>query len=607
MRILTWNVNGLRKLRTYQPFSLMKSWHDILSHLQADIVCLQETKLTRKQALEDKEMCLPSSSWESYWDFHPSRGYSGTAVYTRGDIARPLHFERGLTGAKGRDGIGGYAGDYEDFSIDEEGRAVVLDFGLFVLFNLYCPVMGSEERHDFRMAFYSAVNERARALLAAGRNVIIVGDINIARQPIDHCDYQGLGGDGPADGDEEFYSGSQARSWLDRFIHPKGPFHDVQREAHPQRKGMYTCWSTLKNARPTNYGTRIDYTLVSSGLKDWVKGADIQAEVPGSDHCPVWVDLWDEREVGGKVLKLRDAMSQPTSPPMGAASRWDEFRVKGLKSFFDKAAASAATAGIARATGSTSPSPVKSIAISPPAASPPPKVNGSSPPASIPKPAKATATSPKAIKAATTTASKKAAASRQQLKLASFFGAPASSSSSTNEKKRLPACSPTEIVDGEGSTKKRAKLGLPAENGHVSRSEEAGTAPADRLGTGEEDEEVDWEALAALPDPDAPPLPNPNANANANASSASAWSSILTPPSAPKCPAHGEPARAWTVNKPGPNHGRKFFLCSREVGVGYEKGFKSTKGGGEGGEYRCGFFMWGSEWGKRRKAGGRGT
>lgn len=629
MRILSWNVNGWKKIRTYQPFFSFSSWSAIVSHLQADIVCLQETKLTRKHAALDKEMCIPGVDWESFWDFHPSRGYSGTAVYVRTSTTPlPTKCEHGLTGRKVHDAsqrIGGYPVNIKEEldgplyeSLDEEGRCVVLDFGFFVLFNLYCPVLGSEERHDFRMAFYAALDERARNLVSAGRNVIIVGDINIARQPIDHCDWCDLGS--KIENLMDFYD-NPARAWLNRFTQPHGPFFDTQRDEHPERRGMYTCWSTLINARPANYGTRIDYTLVSPGLKEWVKAADIQNETPGSDHCPIFVDLHDERIIDGEVVKLKNLMAPPGSltPSPLAASRWEEFNRKDLKSFFVKAKAleaeekskilafkeaeAAITEGVAdRVAHETQrASPENSVKLRPEQMRREDCLDGMqtisrkllkhfSPlqPRSTSSP-----TSKKTNSTGCTTSGRPSATAAKvetgkkgkQLKLGSFFSSPnpLPAGGNRNRKRRLSVTSPRPESTATPSEGRRA--------GEDTRSQ---GSPQSKVSEG-----FDWKYLSSLLDAKADAMRDPARNVSVGATSA--WSSLFTAPPPPKCLSHGEEAKAYTVNKKCANTGRKFWLCSRDIGPGYEKGFGSSEVKREGGEYRCGFFKWNSDWEKEWK------
>lgn len=661
MRILCWNVNGWKKIRTYQPWFRLDTWSAILEYLNADVICLQETKLTRKQALDERAMCLPGPSWESFWDFHPSRGYSGTVIYTNKDtVGLPELAEVGITGRKhaarskfrspsdgspsktepsGR-AIGGYPRDCQDEldddifrSLDEEGRCTIVDYGFFVLFNLYCPVMGSEDRKDFRQAFYACVDERARKLMDQGRNVIIVGDINIARQPIDHCDHcrDDLR-------DEElatYYNFSPTRSWFEGFCQPRGPFHDVARECFPQRQGMFTCWNTLINARPSNYGTRIDYTLVSPGLKEWVKHGDIQADVMGSDHCPVFVDLYDERVIDGKAVKLRDLLSNAKVAPPLAASRWPEFNTKSLKTFF-----AAATQGAA-APAPSSGRAIKDREIYQPPPRPTPARSEETPAAAASQPAPVTAPSTvrgspqrsrsaiglktiakrnaKAKAKAADAAAVKAAAQKsqgKQMKLGSFFTkSPTKDADATvSQAEALRANSPEGDGTDAGSASRpnTAKRKRDAEEEEEDRSgSEAGGSKQDHSGDGGGggDDDVDWEYLASLPDPDAPSSSQGTAASNSNSdTTAEAWSTLFRPPPAPLCTTHREPAKSFVVNKrdKGANFGRKFWLCARPVGPGWEKGWHERGNGGEDLEYRCGFFMWNSAWEGELKRRGKG-
>nr|CDI51540.1 related to APN2-AP endonuclease, exonuclease III homolog [Melanopsichium pennsylvanicum 4] len=349
MRIVVWNINGLRTLKGYQPWYKLPDWEACLEHLNADIACFQETKMTRKQLTES--MCI-LPSYNTFFNFHPTKGYSGTVTYVRKAVSIPLKAEQGITGrlpatnvssnpSIHNEPIGCVPADTRDDvepkiwdALDQEGRCVVLDLGLFVLFNVYCPNETGPERLEYKMTYYQCLAERAYRLIAAGREVMIVGDMNIIRDPIDHCDpEQSM----KEHGWDHFHQ-HPARSWFKSFLKPQGKFHDVGREFHPDRNRMYTCWNTLIDARPANYGVRLDYTLVTEGLLPWIKGADIQADVYGSDHCPIYVDLHDEREVEGKVVKLRDIMQGGVDrlPPALAAVHYDEFsgKQRKLASFF---------------------------------------------------------------------------------------------------------------------------------------------------------------------------------------------------------------------------------------------------------------------------------
>jgi AP endonuclease-2 len=184
------------------------------------------------------------------------------------------------------------------------------------------------------MAYSYTLAERVQNLISMGREVVIVGDLNIAHLPIDHCKNVGVL---PRDVHLDEHP---ARRWLDRFLAPIGELHDVTRDYHPGRKAMYTCWDTIKDTRPANYGARIDYTLVTKGLLPWIKFADIQANVYGSDHCPIYVDFHDEiTSEDGTTLKLQDFLKGGDGDgkrkvPSLATSCWPEFSGRRLQSFF---------------------------------------------------------------------------------------------------------------------------------------------------------------------------------------------------------------------------------------------------------------------------------
>jgi AP endonuclease-2 len=187
-------------------------------------------------------------------------GYSGVAVYTNREKVVPLKAEEGLSGKIQpkppfsvdervssaypypheldlmSDASGSTPVDF--LALDAEGRALVLDFGLFVLINLYCPNETSDERLPFKMNYHYVLQERVRRLVEdEGREVIVTGDMNICAAPIDHCD-----GHLPSNS-ESFYE-HPARKWLQEWMEPRGRMIDVTRRFWPERKGMYTCTST---------------------------------------------------------------------------------------------------------------------------------------------------------------------------------------------------------------------------------------------------------------------------------------------------------------------------------------------------------------------------
>ncbi|KAL7418457.1 Class II abasic (AP) endonuclease [Cryptotrichosporon argae] len=366
MRILSWNVNVLRTCLDYHPFSAMKKRNveGLLDELGAEIACFQEHKTRRTQL--DKPTACPGA-YDAFYTFPRSRtGYAGVCTYVDARAAVPLRAEEGITGTLLADPrgpmrppwapderVGSYpnwnavewettddGAPFDARSLDMEGRAVVLDFGLFVLFNLYCPNETNDARRPYKMNFLTALQLRVGALHAAGRNVIIVGDLNTMRAPIDS-------GEGGIRSSAEQHYAHPARGRLDAWCRDPDGVVDVTRECWPDREGMFTCWNLKLDARPSNYGSRIDYVLVSPALRPWVAHADILPNVYGSDHCPVYVDLHEtipDPAEPGRTLVLRDLMDPPgrpactapvfgerqdragrPEPPRFATRHWDEF------------------------------------------------------------------------------------------------------------------------------------------------------------------------------------------------------------------------------------------------------------------------------------------
>ncbi|KAI3617157.1 hypothetical protein CBS9595_003066 [Malassezia furfur] len=530
MRLVCWNVNGLRTLKGFQPWYALPSWEACLEELRADMACFQEMKMTRKQL--QHSMCV-MDAYEAFYDLHPSKGYSGTATYIRKDVCMPLQAERGITGQ--HSGIGGEAvqtrnGVPPDLyaALDAEGRSVVLDCGFFVLINVYAPNETGPERVEYKMAFYHALEERVRLLIARGREVVVVGDMNVIAHPMDHCEGAILSG-----AEQVEFMAHPARSWFQALLAPRtGILVDVTRSLHPHREKMYTCWNTLIDARPANYGTRLDYILLTPGLVPWVAAADIQPQIYGSDHCPVFLELHDTRCIDGKDVRLADVLhgqkgADPGAVLRQAASQYDEFSVRTQPKLLAMFRAQADTQNETkkRKAVDTEPSSATTPSV-PPSAS-------RSPPRPIPKPApKASVTSPVKRRA-----SAKAAKSNQP-NLTHFFQKP-----------------------------------VPAPSRQSSETDaEASSAPAETPPLNE-----------ALLIPMARERPN---------ETAAQWNTLFTPHPPPLCNAHREPAKSWIVNKPGINQGRKFWLCSRPVGPGYQnnKGRDAANSA-----YRCDYFAWDSD------------
>jgi AP endonuclease-2 len=310
------------------------------------------------------------------------------AIYTRSSKCCPIRAEEGITGVlcppnsstKFRDlpedqQIGGYptpdqlSSSIDEQTLDSEGRCVILEFPAFVLIGVYSPAMRDETRIEFRQAYIDAIDARVRNLVKLGKQVFLCGDLNIICTDLDTAGLpERLKKEGMTM--DEFFS-APARRFLNQLVfngrvigerdagREEPVLWDLCREFHPTRQGMYTCWETRKNARPGNFGSRIDYVLCSSGIKDWFIDANIQEGLLGSDHCPVYATMSDVVTMDGAKVHIEDIMNPPGMFKDGVRQReWStkdllptsaklipEFdRRRNIKDmFFKKASASSAT------------------------------------------------------------------------------------------------------------------------------------------------------------------------------------------------------------------------------------------------------------------------
>ncbi|TCD69098.1 Class II abasic (AP) endonuclease [Steccherinum ochraceum] len=523
-----------------------------------------------------RDVALPDN-FDSFFSFPVTKGgYSGVAIYTNSDTSVPLKAEEGLSGrlqpnptlsAAERvtasypsvDDIKAFPDEDGNIpatfdALDAEGRGLIVDFGLFVLINVYCPNETSDARTSFKMNYHLLLEERVKQMIKEGREVIVVGDMNICATPMDHCD-------GHLPSNAATFWDHPARAWFRQWLDPLGPMVDIVRSHWPDRKGLYTCWNTKISARESNYGTRVDYILVTKGLLRWIKHGDIQASLKGSDHCPIYIDLHDEITLeSGERLSLRDAMQQGTErrqPPRIAAKYWEEFSGKQtlLSTFFLKGAA----------VSSKDPSPPKDLDA-------PPNTLQKAPdqyPAEVSSTPQLKSIRPRIIPSvkkrkstevvSSSSLSKKAKkSSSDQPSLASFFSKPKTALKTPSQ----------DIIDVDASL------------------DDAPPASASQI---DEDYRLALE-LSASADDASPPSSQPSSS-----QSKTAWSTLFTPVQPPKCTIHNEPTKKFTVNKPGPNKGRTFYLCSRPVGPGWDKGKSERLRDEVDHQYRCNYFKWASD------------
>lgn len=242
MKFISWNVNGLRAVAG-------KGFADIFVGLDADFVCLQETKLQAGQ------IDLEFPGYISYWNYAEKKGYSGTAVYTR---LEPLGVRYGI-------------GKEEH---DQEGRVITLEYEKFFLVCVYVPnSQDGLRRLDYRMQWEDAFRSYLTGL---PKPVIVCGDMNVAHEEIDLKN--------PSTNHLNAGFTDQERSKFSELL--AAGFVDSWRFQHPDEV-KYSWWSYRMNARARNAGWRIDYFLVSASIKDAIASTEIHNEIYGSDHCPI--------------------------------------------------------------------------------------------------------------------------------------------------------------------------------------------------------------------------------------------------------------------------------------------------------------------------------
>ncbi len=249
MRFISWNVNGLRAC-------VGKGFSDFFSSVDADFFCLQETKLQEGQI----DLSLPG--YTQFWNYAEKKGYSGTAVFAK---EAPLCVTCGV-------GVP---------ELDTEGRLITLEYPDFYLVTCYTPnAQQGLARIGHRLRWDEAFRTHLKKLDET-KPVIACGDLNVAHQEID------LKNPGPNRGSAGF--SDEERESFGKLL--DAGFTDTFRHLFPDLTGAYSWWSYRFNARKNNAGWRIDYFLVSDRLADKITAAPIYADILGSDHCPVGLEL----------------------------------------------------------------------------------------------------------------------------------------------------------------------------------------------------------------------------------------------------------------------------------------------------------------------------
>ena len=249
MKFISWNVNGLRACIT-------KGFEDFFNDIDADIFCLQETKLN------DGPSVFSPDGYYAYWNYAEKKGYSGTAIFTKKE---PLAVTYGL-------GIEEH---------DQEGRLITLEFEDFYFITVYVPNSKRELlRLDYRMVWEDDFLEYIKAL-DEKKPVIYCGDLNVAHKEIDLKNPK----------TNHFNAGftDQEREKIGNVLN--SGFTDTFRYFYPEKEAVYSWWSYMFKSREKNAGWRIDYFITSASLNDKLIDAKIHTDIMGSDHCPIELDI----------------------------------------------------------------------------------------------------------------------------------------------------------------------------------------------------------------------------------------------------------------------------------------------------------------------------
>lgn len=433
-------------------------------------------------------------------------------------------------------------------ALDAEGRCVVLEFPAFVLFGVYSPANSNGLRDDFRYAFLTALDTRIRNLARMGKRVVLTGDLNVSREEIDTAKAEeSMRQEGITP--DDYLNAPNRRVFNQLIQHGKVPgerdpgrehpvLWDLCRELHPEREGMFTHWEQKINARPGNFGSRIDYVLCSIDMSSWFHDANIQEGLMGSDHCPVYAATKDVVEVHGKHMHIIDLMNPPGMFEAGARLRnlspsqdllplsgrlLPEFdKRRSIKDMFSRVKApvkppSAAlqtssplkTQSATHSKGTTDLDMPRTI-----------KESGTSTKLPLKSPEKRRASGaplPKYAKKSKTSSS----TSKGQQSLRGFFAPKASLPAEAKPERALhPDMYATEPQSSLSANKE---------------TDTTVSTPASEI-------------LAPSPDPEA---------------SKESWVKLFSKKPPPRCEGHSEPCISLATKKPGINCGRHFWICSR--------------------------------------------
>ncbi|SFG24294.1 exodeoxyribonuclease-3 [Lachnospiraceae bacterium C7] len=249
MKLISWNVNGLRAC-------VKKGFEDFFNEIDADIFCIQESKLSEGQ------IDLQLDGYYDYWNYAEKKGYSGTALFTK---KKPLSVVNGI-------GIEEH---------DKEGRVITAEFDNYYVVTCYTPnSKRGLERLEYRMVWEDAFRDYLKKL-EENKPVILCGDLNVAHEEIDLKN--------PKTNHKSAGFSDEERKKMTQLL--ESGFIDTYRYFYPDVTGVYSWWSYMFHAREKNAGWRIDYFITSESLKDKLEDAKILTDILGSDHCPVELDI----------------------------------------------------------------------------------------------------------------------------------------------------------------------------------------------------------------------------------------------------------------------------------------------------------------------------
>ncbi|XP_028398255.1 DNA-(apurinic or apyrimidinic site) lyase 2-like [Dendronephthya gigantea] len=548
MKILTWNINGIRSVKKEQTLK------ELFDSLDVDVICLQETKITREMLEEETAIV---EGYNAYFSFSKVRsGYSGVATFCR-NIVTPVKAEDKIHLPEKSSDPNLVQNEnvftHEELeSLNAEGRTILTEHldgegRHVVIMNLYCPRadLDNKERIEFKLKFYTLVEEKCKSLIQENKHVITLGDFNVSHKLIDHCDPN----------DPEIFDSNPSRQWANSFIWvgqcsemkeklksndtaaQNAKFIDTFRYFHPNQESAFTCWSTKTGARQTNYGTRIDYIFSSSAFfnREFVD-CIIRPDIEGSDHCPV-------------VASLKNTFQNSGKPPPLCTKYMPEFSRKQqkLKDFFKKKDECSNTSNIKARNREI---PVKSS-------------EKRSADSSLKSQAKRVKTN----------------GSTSQGKISQFFKKKTEIYAETSNWESGKDVSDRSV----NANAEKPKTSLEWNTSNIEQwqcSSQHSMTNSSQSSTSTSSE-LDSSNTPTFPNLNPTPPQDETQEVSNSAAVVSSWKNILKGlPPPPLCSGHKEPCVLRTVKNKGTNHGKRFYCCARPQGHATNK------------EARCNFFKW---------------